>query len=455
MGRHKEWRAVAKKMMRKAKRQKIAQARDALLSEERQARERSPRYQAWLCEQEALEQFEREEGARLQRERHAQWERDEELAQQAWAERQEKMTKARQERATQEQKIREIWEEEQKKLKEAEDEKNKKKEEKQQAQEELMKHIDDFINNGKQLPPSLTLTKETNPDKPVCPFFSKTGACRFGDRCSRNHPRPAISKVLLIANFYSHFVLNQFETDEYDTDVMLEYEDSERYQHFKEFYNDVLPEFEHHGRVVQFKVCRNFEPHLRGNVYVEYMKTRDAVTAFQKFQGRWYGGRQLSIEFTAVTSWKSAICGSLPQRQGLQLPPRVPQPRECVRQRGQRLPAALVAAQALVVQVALAQQPALGLSRPPGQEAQEPRERQGGALVRVPGAGRPARQRGRRETTQQGAQLQPPQAQTEALFGRRPVAQRQEPLPLALAQEGEAAALAIPLPLQVVCDCCE
>ncbi|XP_063232849.1 U2 small nuclear ribonucleoprotein auxiliary factor 35 kDa subunit-related protein 2 isoform X2 [Bacillus rossius redtenbacheri] len=309
MGRHKEWRAVAKKMMRKAKRQKIAQARDALLSEERQARERSPRYQAWLCEQEALEQFEREEGARLQRERHAQWERDEELAQQAWAERQEKMTKARQERATQEQKIREIWEEEQKKLKEAEDEKNKKKEEKQQAQEELMKHIDDFINNGKQLPPSLTLTKETNPDKPVCPFFSKTGACRFGDRCSRNHPRPAISKVLLIANFYSHFVLNQFETDEYDTDVMLEYEDSERYQHFKEFYNDVLPEFEHHGRVVQFKVCRNFEPHLRGNVYVEYMKTRDAVTAFQKFQGRWYGGRQLSIEFTAVTSWKSAICG--------------------------------------------------------------------------------------------------------------------------------------------------
>jgi len=53
-------------------------------------------------------------------------------------------------------------------------------------------------------------------------------------------------------------------------DITLEFEDSDIYQHFESFYFDVLPEFKAVGRVVQFKVCCNYEPHLRGNVYVQY-----------------------------------------------------------------------------------------------------------------------------------------------------------------------------------------
>jgi hypothetical protein len=49
----------------------------------------------------------------------------------------------------------------------------------------------------------------------------------------RNHPRPGISKVLLIPNFYSHFGIDQSMIDEYDTDLMLEYDDTETYQHFR------------------------------------------------------------------------------------------------------------------------------------------------------------------------------------------------------------------------------
>lgn len=73
----------------------------------------------------------------------------------------------------------------------------------------------------------------------------------------------------------------------------------------------MLPEFEEYGRITQFKVCCNFEPHLRGNVYVEYENVRHSVAAFRKFHGRWYGGRQINVEFTCVSSWKSAICGIL------------------------------------------------------------------------------------------------------------------------------------------------
>ncbi|CAG2056152.1 unnamed protein product [Timema podura] len=302
---HKEWRAQAKKIRRKKIRQLKAQERDSLLEEERKMH----RHQAWEQEQQVLEEFEREEEERLNWERNVQWARDEEVAQRQWRERQAKLALAREENTKQELRIREEWELEQNKLRVAEEIESKKKEEKQRQQDELLKQIDDFINKGKDLPLSLTVTNETNPNKPLCPFFSKTGACRFGDRCSRNHPRPGVSKVLLIPGFYSHFGIQNFLQDEYDTDIMLEYEDSETYQHFKEFFDDVLLEFERFGRVVQFKVCRNFEPHLRGNVYVEYASTQDAVAAFQKFQGRWYGGRQLNVEFTSVPSWRNAICG--------------------------------------------------------------------------------------------------------------------------------------------------
>ena len=53
-------------------------------------------------------------------------------------------------------------------------------------------------------------------------------------------------------------------------DIGLEFEESERYETFKDFYFDVRPEFEKHGRVTTFKVCFNSEMHLRGNVYVQY-----------------------------------------------------------------------------------------------------------------------------------------------------------------------------------------
>lgn len=46
--------------------------------------------------------------------------------------------------------------------------------------------------------------------------------------------------------------------NEYDTDIMLEYEDSETYKEYKDFFYDVLTEFERFGKVVQFKVRKMF-----------------------------------------------------------------------------------------------------------------------------------------------------------------------------------------------------
>ncbi|CAD5122778.1 DgyrCDS11185 [Dimorphilus gyrociliatus] len=165
---------------------------------------------------------------------------------------------------------------------------------------------------------SQSMTDRLQLEANKCNYYWKTGVCRFGNRCSRFHPRVEHSNTLIFHNMYYHFELEQgLYDDDYNTgveyykmkmktvfinsfiaDLTLEYEYSAIYKHFMEFYQDSLPEFKLCGRVLQFKVCCNYEPHLRGNVYVQYDRLEDAITAYKRFNGRWYAGRQLSCEFS-------------------------------------------------------------------------------------------------------------------------------------------------------------
>lgn len=158
-------------------------------------------------------------------------------------------------------------------------------------------------------PPAPGKSYGTEQDMVNCSFYLKTGACRFGERCSRQHPRPSSSVTLMIPAMYNDIRLSQSMLDEADQDTSLEYDDKEAYESFKRFYEDTLPEFRKAGSVVQFKVCCNHEPHLRGNVYVQFASEEECAKAFAMFNARWYASKQLSCEFSPVTKWKSAICG--------------------------------------------------------------------------------------------------------------------------------------------------
>lgn len=149
----------------------------------------------------------------------------------------------------------------------------------------------------------------TERDVANCPFFLKTGACRFGDRCSRKHIYPTSSPTLLVRGMFKTFGMEESRRDDYDMDACLEHSEEELLESFLEFYHDVLPEFKSVGKVVQFKVCCNHEPHLRGNVYVQFETEEVCKEGFMKFNGRWYAGRQLQCEMCPVTRWKNAICG--------------------------------------------------------------------------------------------------------------------------------------------------
>ncbi|CAL7933493.1 unnamed protein product [Xylocopa violacea] len=305
---HREWRIIAKRERRRRLRRKAAAEREAGEERLRAALEKSADYLKWLEQSEAEE---REKEAREQQEREQRekvWLEEEVRAQKEWQLLQERKQKAWQLQLEQEAKVRQEFEAKQEAIRKKQEEEKRRREEDVRKREQLLKEIDDYIDNGIKTPEALREVIDSQPGKELCPFFTKTGACRYGDTCSRNHRRLCLSKVILVPGFYTHFSLEK-NSAEYDTDIALEFESSETRQHFREFYKDVVPELESFGRIKTLKYCCNTEVHLRGNLYVEYYTERDAARALRRLKGRWYAGRQLNCEFVNLKSWRSAVCG--------------------------------------------------------------------------------------------------------------------------------------------------
>lgn len=152
----------------------------------------------------------------------------------------------------------------------AEEKKKRRIEEEIRFHEELQFKINEFLIGDGDLPIELKSNADTNPGNPLCQFFEKTATCKFGNKCLKNHSRPRISSILLIPRFFTNISLEQSKATEYGSDLTLEYNERDLYDDFKDFFDDAVPELEKFGRIIHFVVCHNYEPHLRGHVYVEY-----------------------------------------------------------------------------------------------------------------------------------------------------------------------------------------
>ncbi|XP_070538973.1 U2 small nuclear ribonucleoprotein auxiliary factor 35 kDa subunit-related protein 2-like isoform X2 [Ptychodera flava] len=297
---HKKFRALLKKQKRKERRKAEAIKRLADGKGDQEAECNSDDIQE-NAEESILQEQER---IRL----HREWLEREERAQQEFIKKKEKEAAIRKYQEEQERRIREEWEERERREKEEQN----KKAEKEKRIEDVLKSLSPGNDDDEDERPS------HNPEAPAqmpgkqrenCSFYLKTGACRFGDRCSRYHPPTTISNTLMIPNMFSNFSMEQSIRDEYDTDISLEFDESDAYKDFILFYDDVLEEFQEVGEVIQFKVCCNWEQHLRGNVYVQYATEEECSKAINVFNGRFYAGRQLTCNYCPVLKWKSAICG--------------------------------------------------------------------------------------------------------------------------------------------------
>ncbi|KAG7596526.1 Zinc finger CCCH-type [Arabidopsis suecica] len=186
----------------------------------------------------------------------------------------------------------------------------------------------------------------TEQDKAHCPFHLKTGACRFGQRCSRVHFYPNKSCTLLMKNMYNGPGITWEQDEGLEVcnrchllmltlmvslqwrcmiitwaglelrftsltvkAVAILYTDEEAELCYEEFYEDVHTEFLKYGELVNFKVCRNGSFHLKGNVYVHYRSLESAILAYQSINGRYFAGKQVNCEFVNISRWKVAICG--------------------------------------------------------------------------------------------------------------------------------------------------
>ncbi|KAK3734361.1 hypothetical protein QZH41_016664, partial [Actinostola sp. cb2023] len=311
---HKKWRRLLQKEKRRVKRQQLAEKRNKLEEQEKWRFENDSIYRA---RQEAKERAVEKKCHQEEEESKKQeklWLEREAQAQIAFTKMKEREEKREREKITQETRIKEDWEKEQRTKKEKEERKKQEIHDKENAVfKELEKPaVQQNTSTAGQwhnplAPPSQNYGTEQ--DAVNCSFYLKTGACRFGERCSRAHPRLPASVTLLIPHMYQDIRLSQTMLDEADHDTGLEFDDEEANERYKAFFDDVLAEFEKAGRVVQFKVCCNHEPHLRGNVYVQFSSENETAQAFAAFNGRWYAGRQLSCEYSPVTKWRSAICG--------------------------------------------------------------------------------------------------------------------------------------------------
>ncbi|XP_070845931.1 U2 small nuclear ribonucleoprotein auxiliary factor 35 kDa subunit-related protein 2 [Chaetodon trifascialis] len=306
----KQRRAALRKERRKRKRQALAQARESGLKNGSNIPEEE--------EEEEIndEGDEDSDIAKVERLRlHEEWLEKERLAQEEFRLKTEREEAARKRKEEEERMIKEEWEAQQRR---EQCEKEQKQQEKRDREEAVQKMLDEaenqLENGGPWMNPEAPVTDKsenfgTERDVANCPFFLKTGACRFGDRCSRKHVYPTSSPTLMIRAMFKTFGMEESRRDDYDTDAWLEHSEEDLQESFLEFYQDVLPELKSAGKVVQFKVSCNYEQHLRGNVYVQFEREEQCKEALIKFNGRWYAGRQLHCELCPVTRWKNAICG--------------------------------------------------------------------------------------------------------------------------------------------------
>lgn len=237
-------------------------------------KQKSPSYQANLAEERALELIELDKIERLNKIQHELWLESELRVEREWAIKKSRLEEQAKKKEKERKRIQEEFEAEQKRIAKAEEEKKRLIDEEKRRQIDFERRIHEFIEGIGEIPSELLIEAESNPCKEICHFFMKKAACRFGNKCLRNHKRPRISKILLMSTFFNSIHLEQSKATEYGNDLTLEYDENELNTNFREFFADVVPEFERYGSVKHFVVCANYEAHLRGNVLVEYSSER-------------------------------------------------------------------------------------------------------------------------------------------------------------------------------------
>ncbi len=124
-----------------------------------------------LAEQEALELAKKQSEEHYREETHRKWLEYDDLVQEQWKIKQEKLAKIQEAQEQEKSRIRIEFEANKERLRLLKEEKIRLAEEKAEQHKRLADAIDRYINGNGNLPDELKVNAESNPGKPMCPFF--------------------------------------------------------------------------------------------------------------------------------------------------------------------------------------------------------------------------------------------------------------------------------------------
>lgn len=120
-----------------------------------------------------------------------------------------------------------------------------------------------------------------------CQFYTKIGACRHGDKCSKAHVKPLSLKVVLLPHLYNPKTMASL---------------------FDEVLTDMFVKLASYGEIRAMVVCENESSHLNGNVYVRYDSQALAEAAVRGLNDEWFAQRPVHCELTPVDSFNESVC---------------------------------------------------------------------------------------------------------------------------------------------------
>ncbi|CAD7927055.1 unnamed protein product [Amoebophrya sp. A25] len=149
-------------------------------------------------------------------------------------------------------------------------------------------------------------------DNLACSFYSKIGACRHGNQCSRRHIKVRESRTVLLA----HMFADTSETLAVSSDpqpglsAVTEKVYDTASRQIQEFYEEMFYQMSKYGEIEDVILVDNLAAHMTGNVYVKYFIKEAAARALENISGKFYCGRVIKAELSPCVEFRDARCSA-------------------------------------------------------------------------------------------------------------------------------------------------
>ena len=105
-------------------------------------------------------------------------------------------------------------------------------------------------------------------DDQNCQFYTKNGACRYGDKCTKLHKEPDSSKTLLFAHLYEN---SPVEIALAGGQIVPDLKIIEIIHNLEQTYIEIFLEVAKFGEIKEMFIVDNIGDHLIGNIFIKFV----------------------------------------------------------------------------------------------------------------------------------------------------------------------------------------